>query len=75
MKDGWERMRLLAAYTIQPHVKRKITAKKLLPLPWDKLEPQHKKGQEAPRPLSAEESKARFEKLIERISGGSSEDK
>ncbi len=31
----WERMRLLAAITIQPHCK-KITQEKLLPLPWDK---------------------------------------
>lgn len=68
-------MRLLATYAIQPHVKKKITARNLLPLPWDKPKPQRKRGQKAPKPLSAEESKARFEKLIERINGGSSEDK
>ncbi|MBR5652844.1 MAG: hypothetical protein IKX22_02025 [Prevotella sp.] len=32
----WERMRLLAAITVQPHCKKKITPEKLLPLPWDK---------------------------------------
>ena len=32
----WERMRLLAAITIQPHCKKKITPERLLPLPWDK---------------------------------------
>ena len=35
MKADWERMRLLATITIQPHTKRKITAQKLVPLPWD----------------------------------------
>lgn len=74
-KDEWERMRLLATYAIQPHIKKKITAQNLLPLPWDKPKPQRKKGQKALKPLSAEESKARFEKLVKRINGGSSEDK
>lgn len=32
----WERMRTLAAICIQPHVKKKITPKQLLPMPWDK---------------------------------------
>jgi hypothetical protein len=32
----WERMRLLAAITIQPHCKKKMTPERLLPLPWDR---------------------------------------
>lgn len=36
-RGDWERMRMLAAITIQPHTKTKITPKKLLPLPWDKI--------------------------------------
>lgn len=36
MKDKWERMRLLASIVIQPHVKKRIGAKDLVPLPWDK---------------------------------------
>ena len=35
-RDRWERMRLLASITIQPHVRRKLTPRQLLPLPWDK---------------------------------------
>lgn len=35
-KDNWERMRMLACITIQPHVKNKLTPQKLLPLSWDK---------------------------------------
>lgn len=69
-KDNWERMRLLATYTIQPHVKKKITANKLLPFPWDKPAFLRKRGQKATKPVTAEESKARFEKLVERINGG-----
>ncbi len=33
--DGWERARTVAAITVQPHTKKKITPKRLLPLPWD----------------------------------------
>lgn len=70
-KDEWERMRLLATYAIQPHVKNKITAQKLLPFPWDK-QSRHKENAHV---LSAEESKARFEKLLKRTNDGSSVDK
>lgn len=37
-KSRWERMRLLATITIQPHVTERISAPELLPLPWDKAE-------------------------------------
>ena len=33
---AWERMRLLATITIQPHIKRRLTPQQLLPLPWEK---------------------------------------
>lgn len=35
-KENWERVRMLATITIQPHVKQKLTAQKLLPFDWDK---------------------------------------
>ena len=34
-QDSWERMRLLATIVIQPHLKKRLSAKELLPLPWD----------------------------------------
>ena len=34
-RDAWERTRILAAISIQPHIKNKITHKQLLPMPWD----------------------------------------
>jgi len=38
-RDRWECMRLLASITIQPHVRRKLTPRQLLPLPWDNKKP------------------------------------
>lgn len=35
-RERWERMRLLGLMTVQPWSKKKLTAEKLLPLPWDK---------------------------------------
>lgn len=62
-RERWERMRLHAAILMQPHVKKKITPQKLLPLPWEK----EARRKNAPKPVSAEESKARFEKLAKRF--------
>ncbi len=36
VEDSWERMRLQAAITIQPHCKNRISKEQLVPLPWDK---------------------------------------
>lgn len=58
LHDEWERMRLLATITIQPHVKNRLQAQKLLPLPWDGA-----KKTEIP-PVSKKEAKARFEQLL-----------
>ena len=61
-KDRWERMRMLATIAIQPHLKHKITSKKLLPFPWEE---KGKKKAEAPK-VSAEEARKRFERLVSR---------
>ena len=34
-RGAWERMRLLATISIQPHIKDKVTPPDLIPLPWD----------------------------------------
>ena len=51
-------MRLLATMTIQPHVKSRLKADKLLPLPWD--------GPKKPKTevVGKEEARKRFEKMI-----------
>ncbi len=64
-KDNWERMRLLATITIQPHLKKKVTAKKVLPLSWDKPD---KPDIKAPR-LTAAESRKRFEAVLKKTQG------
>lgn len=65
-RDAWERARTIAAIIIQPHVKKKLSPKQLLPMPWDKIK-------EKPRPeesqLTAEEKLKRFESVI-RSQGG-----
>lgn len=58
MEDAWERMRLLAVITTQPHVKKKLEPKKLLPFPWEK--PKKPKAEV----VSREEAKKRFERLM-----------
>lgn len=63
-RGEWERMRLLAAISIQPHVKKPIPPKKLLPLPWDDARRERKDK----KPIStAEEGRKRFEVLIRRL--------
>ena len=62
-KDNWERMRMQAAITIQPHIKSKLTPQKLLPFPWE----QRKKRQ--PK-ISQAEAEKRFEKLMARKNNG-----
>lgn len=54
-RGEWERMRMLAAIVVQPHCKRKITARQLLPFPWDGHE---RKGEV----MTMEERRARAER-------------
>lgn len=63
-RDAWERARTVAAIAIQPHIKRKITPRQLLPLPWDKAPQRHKA--ETPQ-LTAEEKQKRFEDMARRL--------
>ena len=58
LQGEWERMRLLATMTIQPHVKSKLNAKRLLPLPWD-----GPKRTEFPN-VNKEEARKRFETFV-----------
>lgn len=63
-RDSWERARTLAAICIQPHVKKKITPRQLLPLPWDKK--RQPRRSEAPG-LTDEEKRKRFEEVARRL--------
>ncbi|MDE6801751.1 MAG: hypothetical protein K2J06_03200 [Muribaculaceae bacterium] len=50
--DSWERMRLHATICIQPHLKKHLSAKQLLPLPWDDRKPDRK-----PQPILTKEQR------------------
>ncbi len=62
-RDKWERMRLLAAISIQPHVSRKVTPQQLVPLPWDEEKPHEQRT----KTLTAEEHRQRMEEIERRI--------
>lgn len=66
MQGEWERMRLLATITIQPHAKKKLTPQALLPLPWDAKKRKTEKQDTGPK-LTKEQQLARFEKLVNKI--------
>lgn len=63
-KDRWQRMRLLASITIQPHLDRRhrLTPERLLPFPWDKKT----ERPQAPA-LTAQQQRDRMKKLVERL--------
>ena len=60
-RRSWERMRLLAAVCIQPHIRKRISPQQLIPLPWDK--PGRERGKET---ITAKEGKERLERLVGR---------
>lgn len=63
-REAWERARMIATICIQPHVKKRISPQKLLPLPWDKKKPcAHNKEPE----LTPEQRRKRFEDLTRRL--------
>ena len=59
--DEWERMRLQATILVQPHIKKKMTPRALLPLPWDKSDKPNAAKAEV---LSKEEALKRFKQRI-----------
>lgn len=61
-REAWERMRLHAAYVMQPHCKNRLNPKKILPLPWDKVVPKKKT-----RVVSEAEDKKALERLIQKM--------
>lgn len=63
-KDNWERMRMLACITIQPHVKNKLTPQKLLPLSWDNRRKSNKAKTEHITAKEAEEKKKQIIALL-----------
>lgn len=57
------RAHMVAAICIQPHIRKRIIPRQLLPLPWDK---KNLRYETMPPQLTAEERKERFEKLAQK---------
>lgn len=57
---------MLATISIQPHVKRRITPKQLLPFPWDRKASEAKRSAEDK--LTPKERLQRFEALVHQAS-------
>lgn len=63
-RDAWERARIIATISIQPHIKKKLTPGQLMPLPWDKKkEILRSEAQE----LTAEDKRKRFVEVAHRL--------
>lgn len=62
-RDAWERARIMATIAIQPHVKKRMTPRQLLPLPWNSHKPDGATSPDFNRHLTPEEQRKRFEKL------------
>ena len=71
-RESWEQTRTMAAISIQPHIKKRITPRQLLPMPWDNLKSSVPKHDRAV--LTAEERVARFNALSERLRIGQTSD-
>ena len=54
---------MLATIVIQPHVKQKLTATRLLPFPWDSHRPEKKPEKKHEKVMTKEERKARMEEV------------
>lgn len=62
-KESWERTRLLATITIQPHVKQKLTAHKLLPFAWDNEQPEAPQAKQ----MTAEQRRKRMDEIAKKL--------
>ena len=61
-QGAWERARTVASIVIAPHVTKRISPQKLLPLPWDKKQAPQKRGTNR---LAKEEGGKSFNELVE----------
>ena len=57
LHGDWERTRILATISVQPHLKKAIKPQKLLPLPWDK---------KARTKVSKPSTRERFDEIVKR---------
>lgn len=63
----WERMRMLATITIQPHCRKKVTPTQLLTFPWEKKIPKNT--------VSRDIGRERFQKLLQKLKDAEDNDR
>ena len=61
IRTSWEQMRLHAVMTMQPHCKKRLNAKTILPFPWE-AEPKTPKAE----PVDWETAKAQMKKRMKK---------
>lgn len=61
-RDGWERARMVGYMAVQPYLKKGMKPHGVLPFPWD--EENRPRERKKAAPVSKEEAKRRFLKLI-----------
>lgn len=66
LQGAWERMRMEAFLIVSPKLKKRLTPKQFLSLPWDTKKKSYKSKSDDAPVLTKEESRARFEKLIQK---------
>lgn len=65
--NDWQRMRILATLTIQPHLAKgkKVTPEKLLPFPWDKKKTRKRNAKE--QELTPQKQRERMAELVKKL--------
>ena len=61
-EDTWERIRLQAVMTMQPHCKKRLIPERILPFAWEK----EKKKPSIPQ-VDKETAKKRMEKIVRKV--------
>ena len=67
-QTAWEQTRMLAAFTLMPHSKKKVEPRRILPFPWDKEKGDTHSAAKPKEPkLTREEHLQRMKIIAERL--------
>lgn len=67
-QTAWEQTRMLAAFTLMPHSKKKVEPRRILPFPWDKEKGDTHSAAKPKEPkLTREEHLQRMKLIAERL--------
>lgn len=66
-RDRWECMRMLATISIQPHTKKQLSPRELLPFPWERSASSQIEAQETPVQVDKETRYRRVAYLMQMV--------